>query len=189
MTKLQRLYEEQGQSPRLDNLTRPYLRDGTLARYVADGVRGVTANPTIFVKAIEGSDAYDSRFRALIVEGCTVGEACWRLVIDDVVEALALLRPTFGASAGTDGFASIEVDPDLARDTDGTIAAARYLHERIDQPNLFVKGGPIRTSEPSRRSGAASIPNWPTIGARIMYSRLPPTGTSRIGPAASFRPP
>ena len=139
MTKLQRLYEEQGQSPWLDNLTRPYLRDGTLARYIADGIRGVTANPTIFAKAIEGSDAYDSQFPALIVKGCTVRDAYWQLVIDDVTEALALLRPTFDASAGTDGFVSIEVDPDLARDTNGTIAAARDLHERIDKPNLFVK--------------------------------------------------
>jgi len=139
MTKLQRLYDEQSQSPWLDNLTRPYLRDGTLARYVADGVRGVTANPTIFAKAIEDSDAYDSQFGALIAEGCTVREAYWWLVIDDVAEALALLRPTFDASAGTDGFVSIEVDPDLGRDTDGTIAAARDLHERINKPNLFVK--------------------------------------------------
>jgi transaldolase len=139
VTKLQRLYEEQGQSPWLDNLTRPYLRDGTLARYIADGIRGVTANPTIFAKAIEGSDAYDSQFPALIVKGCTVRDAYWQLVIDDVTEALALLRPTFDASGGTDGFVSIEVDPDLARDTGGTIAAARDLHERINQPNLFVK--------------------------------------------------
>jgi transaldolase len=59
MTSLQRLYDEQGHSLWLDNLNRPLLRDGTLARLVADGVRGVTANPTIFAKAIRGSDAYD----------------------------------------------------------------------------------------------------------------------------------
>ena len=139
MTKLQRLYEEQGQSPWLDNLTRPYLRDGTLARYIAGGICGVTANPTIFAKAIESSDSYDSQFGELMVKGCTVREAYWRLVIDDGTEALALLRPTFDASGGTDGFVSIEVDPDLARDTNGTIAAARDLHERINKPNLFVK--------------------------------------------------
>jgi hypothetical protein len=93
VTKLQRLYEEQGQSPWLDNLTRPYLRDGTVARYVTDGIRGVTANPTIFARAIEGSDAYDSQFGVLIVGGCTVGEAYWRLVIDDVAEALGRGAP------------------------------------------------------------------------------------------------
>ncbi|HET9612066.1 MAG TPA: transaldolase [Acidimicrobiales bacterium] len=139
MTTLQRLHDEQGQSPWLDNLTRPYLRDGTLARLVRDGVRGVTANPTIFARAIEGSDAYDEQFTALTSAGCTVTEAYWRLVVDDVIGALGVLRPTFDASGGTDGFVSIEVAPELARDTGASIAAARQLHERIDRPNLFVK--------------------------------------------------
>jgi transaldolase len=61
MTRLQELFAQQGQSPWLDNLTRRYLRDGTLARFVDDGIRGVTANPTIFARAIEGSDDYDER--------------------------------------------------------------------------------------------------------------------------------
>jgi transaldolase len=65
VTKLQRLYDEQGQSPWLDNLTRVYLRDGTLGRLVADGIRGVTANPTIFARAIEDSDAYDQQLHTL----------------------------------------------------------------------------------------------------------------------------
>lgn len=62
MTKLMRLFTEYGQSPWLDNLTRPYLHDGTLARLVGDGIRGVTANPTIFARAIEASSAYDDQF-------------------------------------------------------------------------------------------------------------------------------
>jgi transaldolase len=139
MTRLHQLYDEQGHSPWLDNLTRPYLRDGTLTRYVANGIRGVTANPTIFARAIEGSDAYDHQFGELIAEGCKINEAYWRLVTDDILDALAVLRPTFDASAGTDGFVSIEVGPELARDTDGTVRAARDLHRRIDRPNLFVK--------------------------------------------------
>jgi transaldolase len=139
MTKLQRLSNEQGQSPWLDNLTRVYLRDGTLDRLVADGIRGVTANPTIFAKAIEGSDAYDEQFAALIAQGRPVTDAYWDLVTDDIGGALGVLGATFDASAGTDGFVSIEVAPELARDTDATIAAARRLHERIDQPNLLVK--------------------------------------------------
>ncbi len=139
MTKLHRLYGEQGQSPWLDNLTRPYLRDGTLARLVADGIRGVTANPTIFARAIEGSDAYDEQFAALSAAGRAVPDAYWDLVTADIVDALALLRPTFDASGGGDGFVSIEVAPELARDTDGTVTAARELHERIARPNLFVK--------------------------------------------------
>jgi transaldolase len=139
MTKLQRLYDEQGQSPWLDNLTRVYLRDGTLGRLVADGIRGVTANPTIFARAIEGSDAYDEQFATLIAQGRPVPDAYWDLVVDDIGDALGVLRPTFNSSAGTDGFVSIEVAPELARDTDATIAAARQLHQRIAQPNLLVK--------------------------------------------------
>ena len=139
MTKLQRLYDEHGQSPWLDNLRRTDLRDGTLARYVARGIRGVTANPTILANAIEASDAYDQQFAALIAGGATIDDAYWELVTDDVRDALTLLRPTFDESHGTDGFVSIEVAPELARDTDATIAAARRLHERIDRPKLMVK--------------------------------------------------
>ena len=139
MTKLQRLYAEQGQSPWLDNLTRPYLRDGTLARLVGSGVRGVTANPTIFAKAIEASDAYDDQFAALTAAGRSAPDAYWDLVVDDIIEALGVLRGTFDADGGTDGFVSIEVAPELARDTEATVAAARDLHERIALPNLFVK--------------------------------------------------
>ena len=139
MTKLQRLYDEQGQSPWLDNLTRPYLRDGTLARLVDNGVRGVTANPTILAKAIEGSNAYDEQFAALTAAGRSTPDAYWDLVLDDMAQALGVLQGTFDASGGTDGFVSIEVAPELARDTEATIAAARALHQRIARPNLFVK--------------------------------------------------
>jgi transaldolase len=139
MTKLHQLHDRYGQSPWLDNLTRVYLRDGTLGRLVADGVRGVTANPTIFARAIEGSDAYDEQFAALIAQGRPVLDAYWDLVTDDIGDAVGVLRPTFDSSAGTDGFVSIEVAPELAGDTDATIAAARQLHQRIAQPNLLVK--------------------------------------------------
>ncbi|MFL6104187.1 MAG: transaldolase [Actinomycetes bacterium] len=139
MTMLERLYGEQGQSPWLDNLTRVHLRDGTLGRLVAGGVRGVTANPTILARAIEGSDAYHEQFATRIGQGRPVLEAYWDLVADDVVAALGVLRPTFDASGGSDGFVSVEVAPELARDTDATIAAARQLHERIARPNLLVK--------------------------------------------------
>lgn len=139
VTKLQQLFTEQRQSPWLDNLTRPYLRDGTLTRMVADGIRGVTANPTILARAIEGSDAYDEQFRSLITSGHTVSDAYWELVIGDVRDACAELRPTFDDSDNTDGFVSIEVAPELARDTEATTKAARELHNRIALANLFVK--------------------------------------------------
>ena len=139
MTKLHRQFDEQGQSPWLDNLTRTSLHDGTLARFVDDGIRGVTANPTIFAKAIEASDAYDDQFAALTAGGRSVVDAYWDLVIDDLRQALAILRPVFDVSGGLDGFVSIEVAPELARDTAGTVSAAPDLHARIDRPNVLVK--------------------------------------------------
>jgi transaldolase len=139
MTMLQRLYVEYGQSPWLDNLTRGYLRDGTLAELVGRGIRGVTANPTIFARAIEGSSDYDEQFSSLTAAGDSVEDAYWELVIDDIAAALAVLRPIYDGAGGRDGFVSVEVLPELARDTPGTILAARWLHERIAQPNLFVK--------------------------------------------------
>ena len=139
MTNLQRLYAEQGQSPWLDNLTRDYLTDGTLAQMVADGIRGVTANPTIFARAIESSTAYDEQFATLTTAGLSVDQAYWELAIADVTGALTLLRPVYDAATGTDGFVSLEVAPEIARDTAATNAAARSLHQRIDQPNLVVK--------------------------------------------------
>lgn len=139
MTRLEQLFSEFGQSPWLDNLTRAYLRDGTLTRMATNGIRGVTANPTIFARAIEGSDDYDDQFRSLIAAGSTVPDAYWELVIADVEDACAVLRPTFDASQGTDGFVSIEVAPELARDADATVTAARDLHQRIALPNVFVK--------------------------------------------------
>lgn len=139
MTKLHRLYVEHGQSPWLDNLTRSDLQSGALARRAAAGVRGVTANPTIVARAIEGSDAYDERFEMLMSRGQSVEDAYRDLAIADVVDALAILRPTFDADHGTDGFVSIEVAPADARNTNATIGAARRLHERIAEPNLLVK--------------------------------------------------
>jgi len=139
MTRLQRLFHEQGQSPWLDNLKRGYLSSGELTRFIEEGIRGITSNPTIFQKAIVGQAEYDEQFRALMERKESVDDAYWDLVIDDVEHALALLRPTWVDSGGGDGFVSIEVAPGLANDTEGTIASARQLHERIDQPNLLVK--------------------------------------------------
>jgi transaldolase len=139
MTKLQQLYADHGQSPWLDNLTREHLVGGELRRLIAAGIRGVTSNPTIFAKAISGSAEYDDQFRDLIRSGATVTDAYWDMVIDDIEEALTQLRPIYDKSGGGDGFVSVELAPDLARDTARSIEAARGLHERIDEPNLFVK--------------------------------------------------
>ncbi len=139
MTRLERLFTEQGQSPWLDNLKRGYLSSGELARFIDEGIRGITSNPTIFQKAIAGQAAYDDQFRSLMTHHEKVDDAYWDLVIDDVEHALALLRPLYDESGGGDGFVSIEVAPGLANDTEGTIASARQLHERIAEPNVLVK--------------------------------------------------
>ncbi|HLG67317.1 MAG TPA: transaldolase [Acidimicrobiales bacterium] len=139
MTRLQQLFDEHGQSPWLDNLRRRWLHDGTLARRRDAGVRGVTANPTIVARAIEGSPDYDEQFRTLLAQGRSVQEACWELILRDVEDALEVFRPVHEQSGGTDGFVSVEVAPALAHDTRGTIAAARDLHDRMKRPNLFVK--------------------------------------------------
>jgi transaldolase len=139
MTKLHRLHAALGQSPWLDNINRRYLHDGTLTRLVAEGIRGVTANPTILAHAISGSADYDEQLASLIAAGCSVEAAYWELVITDIEDALRVLRPVFYESGGTDGFVSLEVAPELAHDGPATIAAARHLHTRIDAPNLLVK--------------------------------------------------
>jgi transaldolase len=138
-TKLQRLLTEQGQSPWLDNLKRGYLTSGELERMVDDGIRGITSNPTIFQKAIEAGHDYDQQFQSLAEENRPIDEAYWSLVTDDIRRALEVLRPVYTESAGGDGFVSIELAPDLARDTDGSIRTARELHTSIDRPNLLVK--------------------------------------------------
>jgi transaldolase len=138
MTTLQDLYARQGQSPWLDNLRRDYLTGGKLQDLVDQGIRGVTSNPTIFAKAIESGDYYDEQF-AKLLEKHPVTECYWEMVITDITDALAVLRPVHDQSDGVDGYVSLEVAPALAHDTAGTVASARALHERIKKPNLFVK--------------------------------------------------
>jgi transaldolase len=138
MTRLHELYREHGQSPWIDNITRDSIRGGHLQELVDQGIRGVTSNPTIFQKAISAGDAYDEQFAELI-KVHSVEDAYWGLVIQDISEALDVLRPVYDEDPGTDGFVSIEVSPAQAADTDASIKSARYLHERIDKSNLFVK--------------------------------------------------
>lgn len=139
MSRLHDLHTVAGQSPWLDNLRRGYLQSGELAAYVDRGIRGVTSNPSIFQKAIADSDDYDEQFFALLDDGVSVEDAYWTMVVDDITAALAVLSPVHVESGGTDGYVSVEVDPGLARDTDGTRAAARALDDRIAGANLLVK--------------------------------------------------
>jgi transaldolase len=136
---LARLSAEQGQSPWLDNLSRHHLVSGGLHAYRARGIRGLTSNPTIFQKAIQGSADYDEQFTALVAAGGSVGDHYWSLVIDDIHGACDVFSRIHDESDGVDGYVSLEVDPGLAHDGPGTEAAARALHQRLRRRNLMVK--------------------------------------------------
>jgi transaldolase len=139
MTKLQQLHAQHGQSPWLDNLRRDWLLDGTLRSWIDRGVRGVTSNPTIFQKAMSQGTAYDEQFTALLRGGMSVPEAYWAMVVSDVEDTLELFRPVHDESGGEDGYVSLELAPEQARDTKASIDAARGFHEQIAEPNLYVK--------------------------------------------------
>jgi transaldolase len=139
MSRLTDLYEQYGQSPWLDNLRRGWITEGDLARWVERGVRGITSNPTIFEKAISSSTEYDTQLGDLIGGKRDVEDIYWDLVTTDIEGALRVLRPVHDAGRGEDGYVSVEVAPELARDRDATVVAARDLHDRIAQPNLLVK--------------------------------------------------
>jgi transaldolase len=138
MTRLQDLYSIGGQSPWLDNLRRDWIEGGQLAQFIAQGVRGITSNPTILAKAISGQNTYDEQFRTLMKDH-TVEGAYWEMAITDIESALGMLRPLYDESDGEDGYVSLEVSPAQAHDTDSTVKSARDLHARINQPNLLVK--------------------------------------------------
>jgi transaldolase len=129
-----------GQSPWYDNLARPLLTGGGLRQLVeVDGIRGVTSNPTILDKAIGAGEGYDDQLAECAQRGLSIEDTYWEVVIDDIRSATDVLRPVFDATGGGDGFVSLEVAPTLAHDTQGTIAAARSLHDRVDRPNLMIK--------------------------------------------------
>lgn len=129
---------EYGQSPWLDTISRDLLDSGELSRLaVEDGIRGVTSNPTIFDQAISRSNTYDADIAANASDDPDT--IFWDLATADVARGCDVLRPVYDRTDGGDGFVSIEVDPNLADDTDGTVAAALELHARIDRPNLLVK--------------------------------------------------
>lgn len=139
MATLSELHELGGQSPWLDNLRRDWIKNGELARWVHDGIRGVTSNPTIFQRAMTSSDAYHEQLRTLVADGVDLEDSYWRLVISDIVDAASVLAPVYENSNGEDGYVSVEVSPELANDTQATIDAARKLHAQINQPNVMIK--------------------------------------------------
>jgi transaldolase len=139
MVDLTALFNEFGQSIWLDNLSRAHLNDGSLNARIAQGVRGLTSNPTIFAKAIQSSADYDDQFGQLMSSGNSPIEAYWHMVIDDIQAACDAFAPLYESSDAVDGYVSVEVAPDLSHNTSGTLEAARDLHDRVDRSNVMIK--------------------------------------------------
>jgi transaldolase len=160
VSPLQRL-SEYGQSVWIDFHSRDLLHSGALARAIEpDAVVGVTSNPTIFAKALSDTDAYDDQLADLWTPESDVKEVFLRLATDDVERACDLLRTTWEASGGLDGYVSIEVDPRLADDSEATIREATLLHETVARPNLLVK-------IPATKEGLAAIEEMTARGKSI----------------------
>ena len=151
----------------LDTLSRELLETGEFARLVAEySVTGVTSNPTIFAKAITGSDRYDADLRALVAGGVRdPRELFFALALDDVRRAADLLRPAFDESEGRDGFVSFECTPDLADDTAGTIEQALELWRRLARPNVMIK-------VPATEAGIPAIEELTARGINVNITLL-----------------
>ncbi len=179
MTRLHDLYDQHGQSPWIDNIRRDWLDDGTLADLVAQGVRGVTSNPSIFAKSLASSHAYDAAIAALDTRD---PEAVFEsLAVADVRDACDVLAAVHHASRDdvavgrrryADGFVSLEVSPRLARDTAATIAAARRLASEVDRPNVMIK-------IPATREGLPAITEVLGQGINVNVTLI--FSTSRYG--------
>jgi transaldolase len=132
--------QEFGQSIWQDYIQRSIILSGELKQLIdEDGIRGVTSNPSIFDTAIAGSRDYDDDIRTMALEGKSVEEIYRFLTVRDVQEAADVFRSMYDGSEGKHGFVSLEVNPHLARDINGTITEARELWKALDRPNVFIK--------------------------------------------------
>jgi transaldolase len=158
-----------GQSVWIDFLSRRFVEDGDLEALVREGVVGVTSNPTIFQGAIAEGDAYDDQLREVLQSEREPKEVFLALAVQDIRNACDILRPIWDEAGenARDGWVSLEVDPNLAHDTQGTIDEARRLHELVDRPNLFVKIPATKEGLPAiEESIAAGIP----INVTLIFS-------------------
>ena len=137
---LKRLHDA-GVSIWLDTLSRDLLQGGEFQELIDEySVTGATSNPTIFAKALSGSELYDDQLREVAASGVSeTQEQFFALALDDIREAARLLRPTYDATAGHDGLISFECTPDLADDTGATIDQAMMLWERLARSNVMIK--------------------------------------------------
>jgi transaldolase len=158
-----------GQSIWLDNITRDMLDGGTLRRYIDQfSVTGLTSNPTIFDHAIRNSTAYDNTIREKISHGRSGEALFFDVALEDITRAAALFRPIHDQTDGVDGWASIEVSPLLAHDTESTLAAAKALYARAGQPNLFIKIPGTKEGLPAIEEAIfAGIP----VNVTLLFSR------------------
>lgn len=159
---------EMGQSVWMDNLSRTLIASGELAARIRDdAVVGITTNPTIFQKALATGDAYDEQLREVRRDTSDPVEIFVALASQDVSDACDVLRPVWERTNGGDGYVSIEVDPRLAFDTQGTIAEAVRLHDSIDRPNLLVK---IPATEPGLLAIEEMIARGKSINVTLIFS-------------------
>ena len=159
---------ELGQSVWIDYLSRDILREGELARLMReDAVVGVTSNPTIFQKAISAGDVYGEQLRELLEAEAEPKEIFIGLAAQDVADACDLLRAVWDERSGRDGYASIEVDPNLAFDTESSVEEATRLHALIDRPNLLVK---IAATKPGLPAIEDMIARGKSINVTLIFS-------------------
>jgi transaldolase len=129
-----------GQAVWLDNISRALVEDGGLERLITeDSLTGVTSNPTIFEKAIGGSDRYDDALQTAAERGMDARDIFFEIGLRDIREAADLLRPVFERTEGQDGYVSFELPPELSDDAQGSVEAAKVFRERIDRPNVLIK--------------------------------------------------
>lgn len=146
-----------GQSLWYDNIQRKLLVNGELKAMIERGdIRGVTSNPTIFQNAIGKSNDYDAALIPLAWAGWDAEKIFWQLAVEDIQEACDLFAPLYTETKGGDGYVSIEVSPNLARDTDGTTKQAAELWERVNRPNLMVKIPATKEGVPAIRASIAA---------------------------------
>ncbi len=128
-----------GQAIWLDFISRELLQSGELADLVEEGIAGVTSNPTIFQKAIAEGELYDAQIRELAKVGKGAGQIYEALALQDIADAADVLRPVYNETHGRDGYVSLEVRPELAHDTAGTVEEARRLFHVLHRPNVMIK--------------------------------------------------
>ena len=145
-----------GQSLWYDNIERKKLKDGTIAGMISSGaIRGITSNPSIFQKAIASSKDYDLSLKPMAWSGLKSEEIFWQLAVEDIKQAADHFAQLYSNSSGKDGYVSIEVDPLLAYDTDGTVLHAKKLWQQIKRPNLMIKIPATKEGIPSVRQAIA----------------------------------